>query len=177
MNMATNAPDLRHLHSGGTIGNLVVNAIARFGDQPAIADGKVRWSYREFGDTVGRFISLFRSLGLKKGSALSILASTALLAGCGGFESQRIVDQTNAMKAPADAYHQALYDGYVEHMTFEQDKMMNYTSAIAHARKAEMAAHGQTPPIASLGKSEESKKAQKNAAKNRTSEAMKRIMP
>lgn len=75
MNTATNAPDLRHLHSGGTIGNLVVNAIARFGDQPAIADGKVRWSYREFGDTVGRFISLFRSLGLKKGSALSILAS------------------------------------------------------------------------------------------------------
>lgn len=81
-------------------------------------------------------------------ATLSILASTALLAGCGGFESQRIVDQTNAMKAPADAYHQALYDGYVEHMTFEQDKMMNYTSAIAHARKAEMAAHGQTPPIA-----------------------------
>jgi fatty-acyl-CoA synthase len=75
MNMAMNSPDLRHLHSGGTIGNLVVNAVARFGDQPALADGKVRWSYREFGDTMGRFISLFRSLGLKKGSALSILAS------------------------------------------------------------------------------------------------------
>ena len=75
MNMAMNSPDLRHLHSGGTIGNLVVNAVVRFGDQPALADGKVRWSYREFGDTMGRFISLFRSLGLKKGSALSILAS------------------------------------------------------------------------------------------------------
>ncbi|KQW21946.1 acyl-CoA synthetase [Afipia sp. Root123D2] len=68
-------PDTRALHSGGTIGSLVVNAIARFGEQPAIADGKVQWSYREFGDTVGRFITLFRSLGLKIGSALSILAS------------------------------------------------------------------------------------------------------
>ena len=75
MNMAANARDLAQLHSGGTIGSLIVNAVARFGDRPAIADGKVRWSYREFGQQVGRFISLYRSLGLKKGSALSILAS------------------------------------------------------------------------------------------------------
>lgn len=75
MSSASEAPDLRQLHSGGTIGSLIVNAVARFADQPALADGKVRWTYREFGETVGRFISLFRALGLKKGSALSILAS------------------------------------------------------------------------------------------------------
>lgn len=75
MSSTNTALGLHQLHSGGTIGNLIVNAVARFGDQPAIADGKVRWSYREFGDTVSRFIGLFRSLGLKKGSALSILAS------------------------------------------------------------------------------------------------------
>jgi fatty-acyl-CoA synthase len=65
---------LNKLHSGGTGGSLIVNAIARFGDAPAIADGNIRWSYREFGDAVARFISLFRSVGLGKGSALSILS-------------------------------------------------------------------------------------------------------
>src|SRR5258708_1886815 len=62
------------LHSGGTVGGLIVSAVARFGEQPAIADGQIRWSYREFGEAVGRFISLFRSVGLKKGNALSILS-------------------------------------------------------------------------------------------------------
>jgi fatty-acyl-CoA synthase len=75
MNSAGNTPDLRQIHSGGAIGGLIVNAIARFGDRPAMADGRVRWTYREFGDVVARFITLFRSLGLKKGSALSILSS------------------------------------------------------------------------------------------------------
>jgi fatty-acyl-CoA synthase len=62
------------LHSGGTAGSLVVHAVARFGDRPAIADGNIRWSYCEFGDAVGRFISLLRSIGLKQGDALSILS-------------------------------------------------------------------------------------------------------
>ena len=63
------------LHSGGTGGSLIINAIARYGDRPAIADGSLRWSYRELGDAVGRFITLFRDCGLAKGSALSILSS------------------------------------------------------------------------------------------------------
>jgi fatty-acyl-CoA synthase len=42
---------------GGTIGNLVVSAISRFGDRPAIADENVRWTYREFGDRVARIIA------------------------------------------------------------------------------------------------------------------------
>jgi len=75
MDSAVTTVDLQQLHSGGTIGSLIINAVGRFGDEPAIADGKVRWSYRELGDTIGRFITLFRSLGLTKGSALSILAS------------------------------------------------------------------------------------------------------
>jgi len=62
------------LHCGGTGGGLIVNAVARYGDRPALADGNVRWSYREFGEAVGRFIALFRSVGLTRGSALSILS-------------------------------------------------------------------------------------------------------
>jgi hypothetical protein len=63
---------MNQVHSGGTLGSLVVGAVARFGDRPAIADGNIRWSYREFGDAVGRFVSLFRSIGLCKGNAVSI---------------------------------------------------------------------------------------------------------
>ena len=63
------------LHCGGTLGGLIISAIARFADQPAIADGTTRWSYRELGDAVARFITVFRALGLKKGSGVSVLAS------------------------------------------------------------------------------------------------------
>jgi fatty-acyl-CoA synthase len=66
---------LNALYSGGTVGGLIISAVARFGDRPAIADDTVRWSYRELGDAIGRFISIFRSAGLKKGNALSILSS------------------------------------------------------------------------------------------------------
>ena len=65
---------MQQLHAGGTAGSLIVNAVARYGDRPALADGNIRWSYREFGDAVGRFIALFRSVGLKRGDALSVLA-------------------------------------------------------------------------------------------------------
>jgi fatty-acyl-CoA synthase len=65
---------MNQLYSGGTAGSLIVSAIARYGDQPALADGTVRWSYREFGDVVARFITLFRSIGLRKGHALAILS-------------------------------------------------------------------------------------------------------
>jgi fatty-acyl-CoA synthase len=66
MNSIHGVPDVRDLHSGGTIGSLIVNAIARFGDSPALADGKVNWNYREFGDAVARFITFYRSMDLKK---------------------------------------------------------------------------------------------------------------
>lgn len=66
---------MQQLHAGGTAGSLVVNAIARFADRPAIADGHVRWSYRELGDVVARFIAVFRNAGLKRGDAVSVLAS------------------------------------------------------------------------------------------------------
>ncbi len=62
------------LHAGGTLGTLVVNAVARFADRPAIGDGRIAWTYRELGDAIGRFIALFRSIGLKPGDALSILS-------------------------------------------------------------------------------------------------------
>ena len=75
MNVTAGAVDLNQLHSGGTLGSLIVGAVVRFGDRPAIADGTVCWSYRQFGEQVARFIAVYRSLGLTRGNALSILAS------------------------------------------------------------------------------------------------------
>lgn len=63
------------LHTGGTMGGLIISSIIRYADQPAIADGHVRWSYREFGEQVGRYITVFRSLGLGRGCAVSVLAT------------------------------------------------------------------------------------------------------
>ena len=65
---------MQQLYTGGTAGNLLISAVARYGDRPALADGNIRWSYREFGEAVGRFITLFRSIGLKRGAALSVLS-------------------------------------------------------------------------------------------------------
>ncbi|CEJ14295.1 Long-chain-fatty-acid--CoA ligase [bacterium YEK0313] len=65
---------MQSLHSGGTIGALVIGAIVRHGDRPALSDGTVSWSYRELGAAIGRFITVYRSMGLKKGDALSVLA-------------------------------------------------------------------------------------------------------
>jgi fatty-acyl-CoA synthase len=63
------------LYTGGTVGALIVSAIVRHADRPAIADGNVSWTYLELGNAIGRFISVYRSLGLGRGKALSILSS------------------------------------------------------------------------------------------------------
>lgn len=79
---------------------------------------------------------------------ISLLAGASLLVGCNAFEAQRIFDGASSATPTGDAYHRALYEGYMEHATYEQEEMMHYDSAIAHSRKAEMAARGETPPIA-----------------------------
>lgn len=63
------------LYTGGTIGALVISSILRHPERPAISDGSVSWTYRELGDAIGRFITVYRELGLTKGNALSILSS------------------------------------------------------------------------------------------------------
>ncbi|OKO69304.1 AMP-binding protein [Bradyrhizobium sp. AS23.2] len=62
------------LVSGGTLGNLVISAVARFGDRPAIGDDRKRWSYRELGEQMGRIVAVLRGLGLGPGSSLSMLS-------------------------------------------------------------------------------------------------------
>jgi OOP family OmpA-OmpF porin len=78
---------------------------------------------------------------------LTLLASASLLAGCGGFQAQRVYDEASGASPQGDAYHQALYSGYMEHATYEQEQMMDYPDAIYHSRKAIMAARGETPTV------------------------------
>jgi fatty-acyl-CoA synthase len=63
------------LHEGGKVGSMLITAIVRHAERPAIADDRTRWTYRELGENVGRLISFFRSLGLKKGGAVSVLST------------------------------------------------------------------------------------------------------
>lgn len=86
---------------------------------------------------------------LRLGS-VTLLASVSLLAGCGAFQSQAVYDEAGSASAPADTYHQALYEGYMEHATYEQEEMMHYDSAVVHSRKAIAAARGETPAIAQV---------------------------
>ncbi len=82
---------------------------------------------------------------------LGLLATASLLAGCGpAFESQKVFDEAKRTSPTGDAYHQALYSGYMEHATYEQDEMMNYTSAMSHARNAMASARGETPAVAGV---------------------------
>ena len=82
---------------------------------------------------------------------LSLLATASLLVGCGpAFESQKIFDEANGTKPTGDQYHQTLYSGYMEHATYEQEEMMNYTSAISHSRNAMASARGETPAVAGV---------------------------
>jgi fatty-acyl-CoA synthase len=63
------------LHEGGTVGAMLITAIQRFADRPALADDHTRWSYRELGEAAGRMIAVFRSLGLAKGDGIALLSS------------------------------------------------------------------------------------------------------
>ena len=63
------------LHEGGTVGAMLITAIKRFADRPAIADNQTRWTYRELGEGAARLIAFFRALGLKKGDGVALLAT------------------------------------------------------------------------------------------------------
>ena len=63
------------LHEGGTVGAMLITAIERYADRPAIADDRTRWTYRELGDAAARLVALFRGLGLSKGDGVALLAT------------------------------------------------------------------------------------------------------
>ncbi|MGO9741017.1 MAG: AMP-binding protein [Roseiarcus sp.] len=63
------------LHAGGTVGAMLLTAIERFADRPAIADNFTRWTYRDLGDAAGRLSAIFRARGLKTGDGVALIAT------------------------------------------------------------------------------------------------------
>jgi len=64
---------VRPLYAGGTIGQLLISAIERHAERPAIADDKIHYSYREFGDAIARVND--SSYGLQAGLFIGDLKS------------------------------------------------------------------------------------------------------
>lgn len=58
----------------GSVGQIIVSAIARFADRPAIADAHTAWTYRQFGAAIARYAAALEMLGLKKGEGIAILS-------------------------------------------------------------------------------------------------------
>ncbi|PHR91792.1 MAG: acyl-CoA synthetase [Robiginitomaculum sp.] len=59
---------------GGTVGQMMINTIIRHAERPCLADDNTHWSYAEYGDTIARYIAVYKQAGLKRGEGLSILA-------------------------------------------------------------------------------------------------------
>jgi fatty-acyl-CoA synthase len=61
--------------SGGTLGRIVTAAITRYSDREALSDGVTRWTYNQLGDAIARYLTVFRTFGLGKGTGVAVLSS------------------------------------------------------------------------------------------------------
>jgi fatty-acyl-CoA synthase len=60
-------------HSTTTLGGLAVDAVARYADRDAMFDGRTRWTYRDLGDAIGRYMTVLSNMGLRKGDGIAVL--------------------------------------------------------------------------------------------------------
>jgi len=59
----------------GTMGRIILSAIARYAAREALADDYVRWTYRELGEQIARAVAVLQEQGLKRGDGIAILSS------------------------------------------------------------------------------------------------------
>lgn len=59
-----------HVHAGGTIGDMIIQAIARYPDRIAFVDDHSRITYKQLGERIGQAIAAFAALGLKRGDGI-----------------------------------------------------------------------------------------------------------
>lgn len=62
------------VHAGGTIGDMIIQAISRYPDRTAFIDEHTQLSYRQLGRRIGSAISAFTALGLKRGDGVAQLS-------------------------------------------------------------------------------------------------------
>jgi fatty-acyl-CoA synthase len=63
------------LQGMGSMGRIMLGAIARFSDRQALADDHRSLTYRELGEQIARAMSVLRSIGLQRGDGIAILSS------------------------------------------------------------------------------------------------------
>jgi fatty-acyl-CoA synthase len=73
--MTTFQEDASLVSETGTMGRIILSAIARYASREAIADDYIRWTYRDLGDHIARAITVLRDQGLKRGDGIAILSS------------------------------------------------------------------------------------------------------
>ncbi|MDP3750025.1 MAG: AMP-binding protein [Phenylobacterium sp.] len=61
------------LHNVGPTATLFDTAMRRYADRECMVDGDQRYTYRELGREVSRYVQLFKANGLKRGDGLSLL--------------------------------------------------------------------------------------------------------
>ena len=64
---------MEQLTSGGSLAAIIADSIRRFGARPMISDDQKALTYAELGELIGRFGSLYRSIGLSKGDGVGLL--------------------------------------------------------------------------------------------------------
>ena len=62
------------LYGVATVASLYERAIRRYADREAIVSGDTRYTYRQFGEEISRYVQMFKSYGLKRGDALALLS-------------------------------------------------------------------------------------------------------
>ena len=65
----------KQVHGNGSIGGIVLTAIARYPDRLALSDDHINWTYRDFGKAIAAMMATFRARGLGRGDGLAILAA------------------------------------------------------------------------------------------------------
>ncbi len=60
---------------GGSVAQIIIDAIHRFGPRLAVSDGNMSMTYAELGDAIARTMTVFSDLGLKRGSAIAVLTT------------------------------------------------------------------------------------------------------
>jgi fatty-acyl-CoA synthase len=63
------------LHTGCTLGHLIVRAVERGGDRTAFVHGGRTLGYREFGERLSRLVQALDARGLRRGDAIATLSS------------------------------------------------------------------------------------------------------
>lgn len=77
----------REAHNGGTIGDMIIQSLARYPDRVAFVDSSSCFTYRELAERIGSVISRLKALGLDRGSCIAQLSGNrtdvfVLMAAC-----------------------------------------------------------------------------------------------